>query len=208
MLRPGNRTLWTVLILLVIVALVSAACGSEGLPGPTGTKGVTGDTGGAGAKGPTGDVGPVGQKGPTGDRGPTGGKGPVGNAGETFPTKVIVVPTGKTSSPQPVVVTAGARQPLVTVMGTGFPPNEAMIIEVIGADGTSAAMEYLSGQPDKTNSTGAFKTSVRTDIAGLTLAAGEYTLRVTTLSGVTGAAAVVIAPPPTPTPTRTPTPTP
>ncbi|MBI4197719.1 MAG: hypothetical protein HY533_01245, partial [Chloroflexi bacterium] len=141
----------------------------------------------------------------TGDKGVAGAKGPTGNAGPTFPAKVVVIPTGKTSSPQPVSVTKGARQPLVTIYGTGFPADDILLVEVIGADGISIAMEYLSGNPDKTGPTGAFKTSVRTDISGLTLAAGAYSLVVTSLSGVTASAPVFITePPPTPTPTPKP----
>ncbi len=189
MLRSGKHSFGIVLILLIALALVATACGSEGTQG---LKGIPGDKGAVGGKGATGDKGATGNKGATGDKGPTGVKAPTGRAGKTYPTKLIVVPTGVTASDQPAVVRAGARQPLVTVYGTGFPANEGLLIEVISPDGTAIAMEYVGQDAAKTSVTGAFKVNIRTDIAGLTLTSTTYTLKATTLSGVAASAPVVI----------------
>ncbi len=182
MLRPSQRGLGLVIILLVVIALVATACGSTGPTGPigsSGSKGATGDNGAVGPKGPAGNQGAAGVKGAAGDKGPVGVQG---NPGATYPLNVIVVPTGVKTSVQPATVTAGARQPKVTLYGTGFPSKTLIMADVVQADGSLVSLGWVSVPTVTTDESGAFKVDVQA-AAGVTLTATTYSLRVASLSG-------------------------
>ncbi|GEM_PF-1833407 len=190
-----SKKTWLGVLALSIVALfvLSACSGPEGAQGPAGVAGAKGDTGAQGSVGPKGDTGPAGVAGAKGEKGATGDKGPAGGAGPAFGASIILIPTGATSSTQPVIMAPGARQPKVTVIGSGFPANEAYLIETIASDGTSIAMELVPASTvGKTNASGAFRVNIQTDISGLTLTSSTYTLKVTSLSGVAATSPVII----------------
>lgn len=205
MRRPGKQALWTFLILSLVTVLFTAACGSEGEPGPQGDKGPRGEQGLTGDKGPQGDQGVEGDKGPPGekgqrgdkgqqgDKGPQGEQGSPGDPGVTFPTKLVLVPKGDVQSIQPATVTQGSREPNVWVFGSGFPEGELFFAELLDSNGLANAMAFRDGDREISEA-GTFKTLVRVN-ANVTLEPGVYTLQVTSDSGVTGSAPVRVAAP-------------
>ncbi|MBI4338848.1 MAG: collagen-like protein [Chloroflexi bacterium] len=195
MRRPGRGTSWAFFVLLVAIALLATACGSQGSPGLKGPAGDAGSKGAAGDKGAVGDKGPVGNKGATGDqgaKGAAGGVGQVGVEGVSYPTRIVVVPSTKTSDTQPAVVTAGARQPRVLIYGTGFPPGELLIPQVIGPDGVTRFLSYVAGSESAVSATGAFTANVQTDVTFAVLPPGRYVIKVSTTSGVSASAMIFI----------------
>jgi hypothetical protein len=85
----------------LMYAIAQGVTGPVGPMGPTGNKGLIGDQGPTGNKGPVGDIGPTGNKGEVGDQGPTGNQGivgPTGGTGATGPTGA----TGATGNAAPV----------------------------------------------------------------------------------------------------------
>ncbi|MBI4202422.1 MAG: hypothetical protein HY532_04820 [Chloroflexi bacterium] len=183
----SKRPLWTVLILSIVALFVLTACA-----GPQGERGATGSAGSTGAAGPTGPTGPTGSEGP---EGPAGAAGAKGDPGPASAASIIVIPTaaGVNTSVQPALRAPAAREPLVTIFGSGFPPDEQLIVEVVGDNGIIIAMAFFpSAQPSRSGPNGAFRTQVRTAFA-VTLDPGLYTLTVTSQSGVAATAPVLLA---------------
>jgi len=193
---PFKKTYWTLLTVAVATMLLATACGAEGPKGPQGGKGLVGNAGTQGDKGQDGNKGPQGQpgaqgvQGPQGEKGPTGDPGPQGEPGATAPTKIVLVPVGDTTSAQPATVNQGSREPQVIIYGSGFPAGDIIIPELIDSSGFANTMAIRGGDKIVTKA-GTFQSEVRVN-ASRTLDPGVYTLTVTSLSGIRGAAPVVI----------------
>lgn len=188
---PFKKTYWAVLTIAVATMLLATACGTEGPKGPQGTQGAGGDAGTTGDKGQQGDRGAQGAQGPQGETGPTGDPGPQGETGDTAPTKIVLVPVDETTAQQPATVNQGSREPQVIIYGSGFPPGDIIIPELIDATGFANTMAIRDGDKTVTGA-GTFKSQVRVN-ASRTLDPGVYTLTVTSLSGVQAAAPVIVA---------------
>lgn len=178
------RALWTVLALTLAAALLTAACGPEGIEGPQGPQGPPGEPGLSGLPGNPGEPGIQGEPGDPGFpgnpgiQGLPGPQGPVGPS--TIATVVLTVDDGR--------LLMGAENSF-TVTGSGFAPGDVIYGE-LHTGGDSIAMVGSTA-----NDSGAFSATASLDLSRATsLGAGVYTLFVRDTSGNNATAALVIAP--------------
>lgn len=110
---------------------MAVACqGPDGKLGPAGPQGPQGSTGAVGPAGATGPAGSTGSTGPQGPAGPPGQPGPAGPPAASPEARIVLDALSYTD-------TLTAK---FTAWGSGFKPNEAVVLTVITKDGEVIAV--------------------------------------------------------------------
>jgi len=124
---------YTLIAVLVALAMVFSACSSAGAPGKngvtgaTGAAGATGPTGAIGAAGPTGATGEIGPQGPAGVDGIDGSNGAKGAKGATGPTGATGA-TGNTGAAGVTGATGAIGQLFYADFFALMPPDNAATV--------------------------------------------------------------------------------
>ncbi len=196
-----------IFLALTVIFVVGTACaGEEGTQGPQGPQGAQGPQGSAGPEGPSGPPGErgpqglagsaaaVGDQGPAGAQGSAGPQGPAGPPGPPSPPGARGPqgpegPAGEAISPQANLMLdpSSAEQGTVdlTITGSGFLANEAIILKVLDPNGS----EQILGSATA-NGGGAFQS---VQLSASASATGVYTVLAEGVQGSMGSAPLVIA---------------